>query len=161
MSKPPSVSVLPFRGDAYSHLTNHLCIVPEYAVIACDGSMLSKCGQAGAAWAVATAHACVGAPLPGLDQQIHSAEAWASLVALRAADLTNVSFSILSGWQSVLQKAWRVRAGGALPRFAPGLWKEAIWFLLMARILHGLLPVSILPIFGDSRILWLTQKPIL
>ena len=97
--------------------------------------MISKCNQARAAWAVATAHACFGAPSPGLDQHVHSAEAWALLVALRAADPIRPSFNIISDCQSVLQKAWRVRAGGALPHFAPGLWKE-VSFLSPRSMLH-------------------------
>ena len=80
---------------------------PEHAVIACYHNV-AKLMQPG--------HARVGAPLPW-DQQIHSAKAFALLVALRAADSVSVSFNILSDCLLVLQKAWRVRAGGALPRF--------------------------------------------
>jgi len=57
------------------------------------------------------------------------------LPALRAADSVSVSFHILSDCLSVLQKAWRVRAGGALPRFAAGLWKE-VSFLSPHSVLH-------------------------
>ena len=135
LDKPPSVSAMPMCQRALNQLTDHLRTLPDQTVIACDGSMISKCGQARAAWAVATAHACFGAPSPGLDQHIHSAEAWAVLVALRAADSSNLSCNIISDCQSVLQKAWRVRAGGALPRFAPGLWKE-ISFLSPHSMLH-------------------------
>lgn len=67
--------------------------------------------------------------------QIHSAKAFALLVALRAADSVSVSFNILSDCLSVLQKAWRVRAGGALPRFDPGLWKQ-VSFLSPHSMLH-------------------------
>lgn len=82
-------------------------MLPEHAVIACYHNV-AKLMQPG--------HARVGAPLPW-DQQIHSAKAFALLVALRAADSVSVSFNILSDCLLVLQKAWRVRAGGALPRF--------------------------------------------
>ena len=124
ITRPPLVSRMAQVRRICNKVNEHTLTLSPHSVIACDGSMISKCGQSRAAWAVATAHACFGASLPGLDQHIHSGEAWAVLVALRAADLSNHHYTIISDCKSVLQKAWRVRAGGALPRFAPGLWKE-------------------------------------
>ena len=135
ITKPPLMSRMPQVRVACNQLNNHIRTLPAQTVIACDGRMISKCDQARAAWAVATARDFFWAPSPGLDQHIHSAEAWALLVALRAADPTRLSFNIISDCHSVLQKAWRVRAGGALPRFAPGLWKE-VSFLSPHSMLH-------------------------
>ena len=126
ITKPPLMSRMPQVRVACNQLNNHIRTLPAQTVIACDGRMISRCDQARAAWAVDTAHACFGAPSPGLDQHIHSAEAWALLVALRAADPTPSRF---------FKKPWRVRVGGALPRFAPGLWKE-VSFLSLHSMLH-------------------------
>lgn len=57
ITKPALVSRMPQVRVAYNHLINQLRMLPEHAVIACDGSMLSQSGQARTAWAGASAHA--------------------------------------------------------------------------------------------------------